>query len=428
MHVAIIGNGVAGITAARTLRKNDASDRITVISGESDHHWSRPALMYIYMGHMRYQDTKPYQDHFWAKNRIDLIRGWVTQIDADAKTLLLDGARTVRWDKLLIATGSKPNQFGWPGQDLNRVSGMYSLQDMHALEQWTADIRHGVVVGGGLIGIELAEMLHSRGRHVTMLVRERSYWDNVLPAEESAMVNAVIQQAGIDLRLGEELAKIEGDDTGSVCAVHTKNSGERLDAQYVGLTAGVRPNITVCDGSTIETARGILVNDRLQTNHADIYAAGDCAEIVTPEGQRNTIQAVWYTGRFQGECAARNILGTATDYDPGIWFNSAKFVDLEYQVYGDVPSAGRMPESGMSNVFWKHPSGRKSIRICHRDGVVKGFNLMGVRFRHPVCERWIREERPLAYVLEHLHEAAFDPEFAKKHHKAVQAAAQGVTA
>ncbi|MGK0344643.1 MAG: NAD(P)H-nitrite reductase large subunit, partial [Myxococcota bacterium] len=167
MHVAIIGNGIAGVTAARTLRKRDPKARITMISAESEHHWSRPALMYIYMGHMRYQDTKPYQDHFWGKNRIDLVRGWVTQIDAEGKTLTLDGQRTVQWDKLLIATGSKPNMFGWPGQDLNRVSGMYSLQDMDALEGWTRDIKHGVVVGGGLIGIELAEMLHSRGRHVT---------------------------------------------------------------------------------------------------------------------------------------------------------------------------------------------------------------------------------------------------------------------
>ncbi len=75
MHAVIIGNGITGVTAARHLRKRSPNARITMISGESDHHWSRPALMYIYMGHMRYEDTKPYQDHFWAKNRIELVRG-----------------------------------------------------------------------------------------------------------------------------------------------------------------------------------------------------------------------------------------------------------------------------------------------------------------------------------------------------------------
>ena len=426
MHIAIIGNGIAGVTAARTLRKRDPRVRITLISAESEHHWSRPALMYIYMGHMRYRDTKPYPDPFWKKNRIELVRGWVRHIDTDAHALTLDGERVIRYDRLLIATGSTPNRFGWPGQDLDRVSGMYSLQDLHALEQWTPDIAHGVVVGGGLIGIELAEMLHSRGRHVTLLVREASYWSNVLPSEESAMVNDVIRQSGIDLRLGEELERIEGDANGSAVAVHTKG-GERIEAQYVGLTAGVRPNIAVCAGSSIETGRGILVDDRLRTSHADVFAAGDCAEIQRPGVERNTIESVWYTGRFQGERAAANLLGDDEPYDPGIWFNSAKFIDLEYQVYGDVPAAG-VPLAGRGeSVFYKAPDGRTSIRICHRDGAVTGFNLMGTRFRQDVCHRWIANRATLSHVLDNLGDAAFDAEFSKKHHRAVRAAA-GATA
>lgn len=426
MHVAIIGNGIAGVTAARTLRKRDSSVRITLISGESEHHWSRPALMYIYMGHMRYHDTKPYQDHFWSKNRIDLIQGWVTNIDPEGKTLTLDGSRTLQWDKLLIATGSTPNRFGWPGQDLSRVSGMYGLQDLNALEGWTRDIAHAVIVGGGLIGIELAEMLHSRGRHVTMLVREASYWADVLPAEESAMVNNVIRETGIDLRLGSELERIEDDGTGAAGAVITK-AGERLDAQYVGLTAGVRPNIAACDGSPINTGRGVLVNDQLRTSHDDVWAAGDCAEIRRPGEERNTIEAVWYTGRFQGETAAANILGDGIDYDPGIWFNSAKFVDLEYQVYGEVPSATAQAESDVEHVVWTHDSGRQSVRICHRKGRVVGFNLMGIRYRQAVCEQWIRAETSLAQVLDELPRAAFDPEFTRKYHDAVRKAARGAT-
>ena len=90
------------------------------------------------------------------------------------------------FDKLVIATGSKPNKFGWPGQDLNRVQGMYSYQDLEGMEAASKDLKQAVIVGGGLIGIEMAEMFHSRHIPVTFLVREKSYWDNVLPAEESA--------------------------------------------------------------------------------------------------------------------------------------------------------------------------------------------------------------------------------------------------
>ena len=406
MHVAIVGNGITGVTAARTIRKADPTARITIISGESEHHWSRPALMYIYMGHMRFEDTKPYQDHFWRKNRIDLVRGWVTSIDTDSKQLTLDGSRTLGYDKLLLAVGSRPNKFGWPGQDLGRVGGMVSLQDLASIEAASAGLKHVAIVGGGLIGIEMAEMFHSRGVHASLLVREEQYWNNVLPTEEAIMVSNVIRAEGIDLRLGTELTEIVDDGAGQACAVVT-SAGDRLNVGYVGLTAGVRPSIGICAGTSIATDRGIQVDRTLATSAPDVWAGGDCAQIATPEGERDLIQAVWYTGRMQGEVAGRNICGESVEYDSGIWFNSAKFADLEYHVYGTVPSASA-PQ--LPSLFWMSDDGRRSCRLVVVDDKVVGFNVLGVRFRHDVCERWIAEERDLDYVLANLQEAWFDPE------------------
>ena len=425
MHIAIIGNGITGVTAARHVRKRDPRARITIISGESDHHWSRPALMYIYMGHMRYQDTKPYEDRFWKENRIDLVRGWVTAIDVEQKSLTLDGSRPLRWDKPLIATGSTPNRFGWPGQDLNGVSGMYSIQDLESLERRSKGLKAAAIVGGGLIGVELAEMLHSRGVHTTLLVRESAYWNNVLPREEAEMVSDVIQAEGIDLRLETELAEIVDDGDGNVCAV-VDSHGARTDVGFVGLTAGVRPNTKVCEGTPIETGRGVLVDRQLRTSVPDVFAAGDCAEVKRAEGQRNLIQAVWYTGRHQGEVAAENLLGGSREYHGGIWFNSAKFFDLEYQVYGDVnPHSAETLDGQHESLLWVHDDGRQSLRIVHRGGVVIGFNLMGIRFRHRVCEAWIQEHRTVEYVLQHLREAAFDPEFTRWHGSSIARAMGG---
>ena len=153
-HVVIIGNGIAGTTAARHIRKR-SDDKITIISGETDHFFSRTALMYIYMGHMRYEHTKPYEDWFWAKNRLELKKGWVRSIDFQSKTLELD-QEVLNYDSLILATGSKPNKFGWPGQDLKGVQGLYSFQDLELMEKNTQSIKEAVVVGGGLIGIEMA--------------------------------------------------------------------------------------------------------------------------------------------------------------------------------------------------------------------------------------------------------------------------------
>jgi len=112
--IVIIGNGIAGITAAKHIRKL-SNDEITVISGETDHFFSRTALMYIYMGHMKYENTKPYEDWFWEKNRIHLKRAWVNSIDFDNKQIKFSEGDLMPYDKLILATGSQSNKFGWPG-------------------------------------------------------------------------------------------------------------------------------------------------------------------------------------------------------------------------------------------------------------------------------------------------------------------------
>ena len=417
MHVVILGNGITGTTAAIRLRERRPDWQITLVSGESTHPFSRPALMYVYMGHLRYRDTKLQEDTFWPKNRIELLRDWVTGIDPAGKRLSLHRGDSLAYDKLLLAVGSKPNRFGWPGQDLDGVHGLYSLMDLKALYDASGRARRAVVVGGGLIGIELAEMVHSRGIHATLLVREDSYWANVLPPEESAMVNRAIRAAGIDLRLGTELEAILDDGRGRARAVRT-GAGDELPAELVGLTAGVSPNLDVVRDAGLECGRGVLVDASLRTSAADVYAAGDCAEIRRPGEERNLLQQVWYTGKRQGALAADVMAGDAAEYDPGVWYNSAKFLHLEYQTYGTV-----LPR-GQESLWWEDASGQRGLRIAFEGERFRGVNLMGARGRHRIFERWLAEGRSVAYVLEHLSEAEFDAEFTPRFDRAATPALQ----
>ncbi|MAO08701.1 MAG: FAD-dependent oxidoreductase, partial [Alteromonas sp.] len=278
-HIVIIGNGISGVTAARHIRKM-SHHRITIISSETEHFFSRTALMYIYMGHMKYEHTKPYEDHFWAKNNLELKKGYVTRVVTEKQLLHFQDGETLHYDKLVIATGSKPNRFGWPGQDLEGVQGLYSFQDLENLERNAPNnevCKRAVIVGGGLIGIELAEMLSTRKIPVTFLVREKSFWNGVLPKGESEMLNRHIQSHHIDLRLGTNLKEIRSEDNGKVQSIIIEETGEEITCDLVGLTAGVSPNIDFLKDSGIALGKGVKVNRFLETNVENIYAIGDCA-------------------------------------------------------------------------------------------------------------------------------------------------------
>ena len=418
-HIVIIGNGIAGVTAARHIRKN-SDKKITVISAETDYFFSRTALMYVYMGHMTFEHTQPYENWFWKKNRIDLVKGYVTYVDHEKKELRLKNSQPIKYDKLILATGSKPNKFGWPGQDLDGVQGLYSKQDLEALEANAPNnkvCKRAVIVGGGLIGIEMAEMLRSRNIPVTFLVRENSFWDVVLPTGESKMLNEHILEHHIDLRLNTNLEEILADENGRVRAVIIKETGEEIACNVVGLTPGVSPNINFLKESGIELGRGIKVNRFLETNIQDIYAIGDCAEQHEPIGNRRPIEAVWYTGRMMGETLAQTICGNKTEYKPGHWFNSAKFLDIEYQTYGWVFAEGPAKKEYEQHFHWRHPKEKICITIAFHKETEQflGINTFGIRMRHEIFDRWLTEKRDVGHVMEYLKDAKFDPELYAQH-------------
>ncbi|MDX1783787.1 MAG: FAD-dependent oxidoreductase, partial [Aequorivita vladivostokensis] len=154
-HIVIIGNGIAGITAARHIRKL-SNKKITIISAEADHFFSRTALMYVYMGHMRWRDIEPYEHWFWEKNRLELKKAYVETVDTNNKTLHFKGGGTLTYDKLIIASGSVTNTFGWEGLELNGVQGLVTKQDLEKLEKNAPNNKEcprAVIVGGGLIGV-----------------------------------------------------------------------------------------------------------------------------------------------------------------------------------------------------------------------------------------------------------------------------------
>ncbi|QIX63159.1 NAD(P)/FAD-dependent oxidoreductase [Hymenobacter sp. BT18] len=421
MHLVIIGNGIAGVSCAQTVRRLQPEARITLVSSESPHHFSRPALMYLYMGHMRWEDVKPHADWYWPENRLELVHYHATAIDVEKRLVHLAAGPPLAYDALLLATGATTRYADWPGQQLSGVQGLVSKADVELMAATTPGVQQAVVVGGGLIGVELAEMLHARRIPVTVLVRDAHYWGSVLPPEEAALVDAEFRRHGVLVQYRTELAELLGDEGGRVQAVRT-STGQELPAQWVGIATGVQPNLSLAQSAGLDTDRGVLVDELLQTSVPGIYAAGDCAQRRQPPPGEAAIEPLWYTGRMQGETVAHTICGQLTPYRRGPWFNSAKFFDLEYQTYGVVPPR---PVEGQASFWWQPARGHCGLRLHYRlddNLTLLGLNALGLRLRHAVCDGWLRQGVSVRHALEHLGEANFDPEFFPQHEEAVLAA------
>ena len=239
-----------------------------------------------------------------------------------------------------------------------------------------------------------------------------------MPLEESQMVSRHIQEHHINLITETELHEIIGNENGAVKSIITKD-GKEIKCQFVGLTVGVSPNIAFLKNTEFKTDKGILVNEFFETNIADVYAAGDCAQFINPKEKHPAVEQLWYTGKMQAEVLAQTICGEKIAYQRGIWFNSAKFLNIEYQTYGLMFNK---PAEEDETFYWEHPNGKIAMRANFNktDFSLTGFNFMGMRFRQDAAEQWIINKTPIYEVMQDLSKGFFDPEFYENHYAAIK--------
>lgn len=413
MHFVIIGNGVAGTSAAFEIRSRHRSKkiRITLISDESDYFFSRTALMYAYMDRLSREDLEPFERKVYARQSIERIRDRVVNLDANEQTLQLMSGKTLSYDRLLIATGAKPRSLPFPGiQDVrDGIVNFVSIQDLDECERLTWSTEKAVVVGGGLIGIELVESLRHHKIDVTFLVREPYFWPMALAAEEGQLVSDHIRSHGVDLRHDEQIVQLKADTHGRIASVSTDQDNE-FACQMLGICVGVQANINwLQDVNTPpDMDRGLLVDRAFKTSLPNVFAAGDCTEIIISE-QSTLLETIWYSAKLHGEMAARSMMGDHVNYRPPIFYNSSKFFDVEFTTVGQVID----PPEGSRALFRKDPKKLITQRIVYNEQQVIGFNMLGSRWDHTVLQRWIAQRRDIEFVRNHLHEAQFDFEFGR---------------
>ncbi len=331
-HYLIIGAGAAGVSAVEAIRNQDASGSITQVCEESAGYYSRPGLAYYLTGEITEDTLFPLDRSFFERHKVQLVHGQARKILPQQHQVIFDNGKALSYNKLLIATGAKASMSKVPGLDLDGVVKMDSIEDVKRIMKHAHRRRTAVIVGGGITALELVEGFRARGLNVHYFLRGDRYWSNVLDETESHIVEHRLKEEGIQLHYQTELAEILGSK-GKVWGVKTTD-GKQLRCDIVGIAIGIQPKKALAEEAGLKTERGISVNEYLNTSDADIYAAGDVAEVYDPTLGKPILDSLWAPARRQGYTAGLNMAGSRAMYIKGVPFNVTRLAGLTTTIIG----------------------------------------------------------------------------------------------
>jgi NADPH-dependent 2,4-dienoyl-CoA reductase/sulfur reductase-like enzyme len=330
----IIGSGPAGVAAAESIRQHDPHGSIILISAETQGYYSRPGLAYYLTGEIPEDGLYPFSKDDFKRLNLQRIFGFVRAVQPQEHRILLKDGQSIPYDRLLIATGARAARMQVPGIDMEGVFKLDNLADARNILHRTRRARSAVVVGGGITALELVEGLIARKVRTHYFLRGDRYWSNVLDEDESRIVEHRLMEEKVNIHYHTELAEIVGK-RGKVSGVLTKG-GEHIPCQMALIAIGIRPRIELAQAAGLETDRGIRVDEYLQSTQADIYAAGDVAQVFDPLTGRSVIDSLWGPAREQGRAAGANMAGVPTTYIKSIAFNVTRLAGLTTTIVGTV--------------------------------------------------------------------------------------------
>ncbi len=348
-HV-IVGAGPSGVIAAETLRKVDPTSSIILIGDEPEPPYSRMALPYYLIDKIKEEGTylRKSSSHFGNKD-IDIIRDRVSTIDPKNKSLNLEHHDVINYDKLLIATGSHPITPPIEGMDLPGIHSCWTLEDGRNIVNKAKPGSNVVLMGAGFIGCIILESLALRKVNLTVIEMGDRMVPRMMDQTAGNMIKSWCQDKGVSVHTSTRVDAIE---KGSGDSLKVKlDNGEVLDADLVISATGVAANIQFLDGSGLETDEGVLVNDRLQSNIADIYAAGDVCQGKDFSTGEYSVQAIQPTAADHGRIAAMNMAGKDTVHQGCVNMNVLDTMGLISSSYG----------------LWMGIDGGESAKLCDND-------------------------------------------------------------
>jgi NAD(P)H-nitrite reductase large subunit len=332
----IIGTGVTGVTALKTLRTMEPSAEIYLVGDDPHGFYSRPGIAYYLNGQIPENQLPIFSKKDWKMLNVRYVKGVATRLDPRNHLLEIGSTGTIKYDRLLIATGSTAVPLTVPGSDLKGMVKLDDFEDTRHILSLARHAKSAVVVGGGIIAVELVEGLLAQGLKVHYFLRGDRYWPNVLDEKESHLLEHRLTEDGVILHYQTETAEVLGK-CGKVVGVRTAK-GETIRCQIVAVGVGVKPRMELAKSAGLATERGILTDETLLTSSPDIFAAGDVSQVRDPQSGKSIVDTLWHPAMDKGKIAAINMTGRSATYIRSLATNVLRLAGVLTSIIGAVGS------------------------------------------------------------------------------------------
>ncbi|MEF8888372.1 MAG: FAD-dependent oxidoreductase [Haloarculaceae archaeon] len=387
-HV-IVGDGIAGSSAAETVREEDPDADVTVITDEGEALYNRILIKEFAKGKLPEAPISIHEPEWYDERDIDLeLNTYVTDVDPDAHTLTTHAGETYEYDKLLVATGGTPTQLPVENADADGIHHFWTFQDARGIREAADAADTGVIVGAGLLGIDLAAVCAAQDIDAHYLMRGNRWWRYALSLEGAEIIHDALEENGVTPVFDSGVDRFEVDGDGRVTGAVDPN-GDRYEGEFCGVAIGLDFNTEWLRGTGIETDDGVVVDEYMQTGVEDIYAAGDITRfydsILGEHGQNGS----WGSAKEQGAVAAKNMVADSEE-EAFRWVSSYSIThfDFPFLSFGHPTVGDDSAERKFSDSEWR--------RLAFKDGKIVGGVLIGDLSQQQTYKQLIREEREVA--------------------------------
>jgi nitrite reductase (NADH) large subunit len=360
----IIGNGVAGNTAAETIRKIDSQGTILMFSKEKYYFYYVPALPEYLAGGKQMKDFTIHPEQWYEKNRIEIhLATEIVEIKTPAQELIDKSGRRFSYDKLLLACGGNSFLPPIPGSQSPDVYTLRTIDDAERIREKAQRSSKVVVIGGGLLGLEAGNGLRQIGLEVLVVEFSSRLLPRQMDAAGAALLKGQMEKMGFRFSLGAKTQEIISEKDGLwVCL----EGGEKIFAPMVLISAGVRPELGLSKSLNLQIDKGVKVDDGMKTGVEGIFAAGDLIE------HRGRYYGIWPASMEQGRVAGSNMAGQEVLYEGTVPSNALKVAGIDLVAAGEIDSEGKMEA-----IVIKDEAGKTYRKLVLKDNKIVGAILLG---------------------------------------------------